>query len=258
MNAAFLLNAGLRKQFDEALARRDEDADLGAAPIAAMQLRALQRSWADAVSDLPYYGRLVSSGHAPAEIESWDDLSALPVLTRRHLQDQPELFIRRSGPPASFMTTAGSTGTPLRIGMNQAERDLMRVVKLSAWQAYGYDRSSRLFLIWGHAHLLGTGWKGRVNHLKRRLADAAASELLGHRGGEGGVAVAYVHDETGCASPTAAAHPRITVVQSSRRAASASSSISTPRPGRSSRRSSSPAGTATRGKHRPKNPRTTR
>jgi len=177
MNAAFLLNAGLRKQFDEALARRDEDADLGAAPIAAMQLRALQRSWADAVSDVPYYGRLVSSGQAPAEIGSWDDLSALPVLTRRHLQDQPELFIRRSGPPASFMTTAGSTGTPLRLGMNQAERDLMRVVKLSAWQAYGYDRSSRLFLIWGHAHLLGTGWKGRVNHLKRRLADAA----LGYR-----------------------------------------------------------------------------
>ena len=75
------------------------------------------------------------------------------------------------------MRTAGSTGTPLSVGMNQAERDLMRVVKMSAWQAFGYDRSSRLFLIWGHAHLLGTGWMGRVKHVKRRLADAA----LGYR-----------------------------------------------------------------------------
>jgi phenylacetate-coenzyme A ligase PaaK-like adenylate-forming protein len=53
----------------------------------------------------------------------------------------------------------------------------MRIVKLAAWQSFGYDQSSRLFLIWGHAHLLGTGLKGKVNHLKRKLADAA----LGYR-----------------------------------------------------------------------------
>jgi phenylacetate-coenzyme A ligase PaaK-like adenylate-forming protein len=177
MNAAFLINGGLRKQFDEALARRDETPDAAATTLAAAQLRAIRESWADATGDVPFYGRLVASGAAPASIESWRDVAALPVLTRRHLQDDPQLFIRKSGPPASVMTTAGSTGTPLQMGMNQAEKDLMRIVKLSAWQAYGYDRSSRLFLIWGHAHLLGTGWKGRVNHLKRRLADAA----LGYR-----------------------------------------------------------------------------
>jgi phenylacetate-coenzyme A ligase PaaK-like adenylate-forming protein len=61
--------------------------------------------------------------------------------------------------------------------MNQAERDLMRVVKLSAWAGLGYTPASRLFLIWGHSHLLGTGWRGRVNHLKRRAADA----VLGYK-----------------------------------------------------------------------------
>jgi phenylacetate-CoA ligase len=177
MNAAFLINPGLRKQFDDATARRGEGDRVDAERLAAQQLAAIGRSWADAVADLPYYGSLVSAGAAPARIESWRDVQSLPVLTRRILQDRPAEFIRRSAPPASFMTTAGSTGTPLRIGMNQAERDLMRIVKLSAWQAFGYDRSSRLFLIWGHAHLLGTGWRGRVNHLKRRLADAA----LGYR-----------------------------------------------------------------------------
>ncbi|MEP6782905.1 MAG: hypothetical protein ABI983_04490 [Acidobacteriota bacterium] len=177
MNAAFLINPGLRQQFDEALTRRHDGDDHADAALAETQLRGLNRTWQDAVADVPYYATLVASGRAPAAIESWRDLAAIPPLTRRELQEHPQQFIRRSGPPASFTTTAGSTGTPFRIGMNQAERELMRVVKLSAWQAFGYDRSSRLFLIWGHTHLLGTGWRGRVNHFKRRLADAA----LGYR-----------------------------------------------------------------------------
>jgi phenylacetate-CoA ligase len=177
MNPAFLINPGLRQQFEQATARRGEGERVDPQLLADQQLTAIGKCWADAVADLPYYGNLVAAGSAPARIESWRDVAALPLLTRRILQDRPAEFIRRSGLPESFMTTAGSTGTPLRIGMNQAERDLMRIVKLAAWQAFGYDRSSRLFLIWGHAHLLGTGWKGRVNHLKRRLADAA----LGYR-----------------------------------------------------------------------------
>jgi len=177
MNAAFLINAGLRKQFDDARLRRQNGCLSSADMLADAQLRAIRRIWQDAAHDVPYYRDLVASGRAPAMVETWADVAQLPVLTRRLLQDHPQQFIRRSGPPASFMTTAGSTGTPLRVGMNQAERELMRVVKLAAWQAFGYDRSSRLFLIWGHAHLLGTGWKGRVNHLKRQLADAA----LGYR-----------------------------------------------------------------------------
>lgn len=177
MNAAFFISAGLRKQFDDARERRARHDGADEAALAAAQLRALQRVWQDAVADVPYYRGLVDSRLAPARIESWADVAGLPVLTRRALQEHPAQFMRRSGPPESYMTTAGSTGTPLRVGMNQAERHLMRIVKLAAWQAFGYERSSRLFLIWGHAHLLGTGWKGRVNHVKRQLADAA----LGYR-----------------------------------------------------------------------------
>lgn len=177
MNAAFLINARLRKQFADASARRRMEDQSNASTLAAAQLATLRRVWQDATADVPYYGGLVASGRAPAIVESWADVAALPVLTRRLLQDHPEQFLRRSGPPESVMTTAGSTGTPLRVGMNQAERDVMRIVKLAAWQAFGYERSSRLFLIWGHAHLLGTGWKGRLNHLRRQVADAA----LGYR-----------------------------------------------------------------------------
>lgn len=61
--------------------------------------------------------------------------------------------------------------------MEPGERDLMRVVKLAAWADFGYTPASRMFLMWGHSHLLGTGARGRLNHLKRKAAD----RMLGYR-----------------------------------------------------------------------------
>jgi phenylacetate-coenzyme A ligase PaaK-like adenylate-forming protein len=142
------------------------------AGLAERQLNALRAIWANAVDDVPYYGSLVGAGQAPRELRSWTDLHAIPVLSRQTLQDQPTAFIRHSRPAPSQVLTGGSTATPIRIGMDREERQLMRIVKLAAWQSLGYTPSARLFLIWGHSHLLGTGWRGRLNHAKRRLADA--------------------------------------------------------------------------------------
>ena len=171
------LASRIRRDREEAEQRRRERRGQAEADTPARQLAAVALLWADAVADIPYFGELVKSGRAPAEIESWDDLRAVPVLTRGDLQDQPEAFVRRSAKPDGYSHTAGSTGTPVRVGMNQSERDLMRVVKLAEWQESGYTEHSRLFLIWGHGHLLGTGWRGRVNQWRRRVIDG----VLGYR-----------------------------------------------------------------------------
>ena len=158
--------------FSEAAARRQALAAVGGEAWVPRQLASLRQIWADATRDIPYYRGLVGSGQAPEQIASWSDVQRIPILTRHILQERAAEFIRDSGAPQSFMKTAGSTGEPLKIGMNQAERDLMRIVKLAEWQSFGYTQSSRLFLIWGHGHLLGTGWRGQINHAKRKLTDA--------------------------------------------------------------------------------------
>lgn len=168
---AYLFSPRLRRQYAEAHARLAAFAGVRDDEWAARQLSALQQVWADACADVPYYAGLVAAGSAPKAVRSWADVPALPILTRKELQDHPERFIRRSRPPHGYMKTAGSTGTPLTIGMTQAERDLMRVVKVSAWIECGYTPASRIFLMWGHSHLLGTGARGRINHLKRVVAD---------------------------------------------------------------------------------------
>ncbi len=147
-------------------------ADVTGGDWPARQLSALGDVWAEATREIPYYRGLVQRGEAPEAIDSWQAVGGIPVLTRQILQDREPEFTRDSGPPPSIMKTAGSTGEPLRIGMSQPERDLMRIVKLTEWQALGYTQGSRLFLIWGHGHLLGTGWRGQINHARRKLADA--------------------------------------------------------------------------------------
>jgi phenylacetate-CoA ligase len=177
MHPRFLVSPRLRHHQAAAIERRAAAAQRDPAGTAGRQLDAIRVMWADAVADVPYYGALVAARQAPAEIRTWDDVRAIPILTRQILQDQPAAFVRRSGPPNSVMKTAGSTGTPIQIGMNQSERDLMRTVKLAAWQDLGYTPESRLFIMWGHLHLLGSGVSRALNQAKRTMAD----RLLGYR-----------------------------------------------------------------------------
>jgi phenylacetate-CoA ligase len=172
MHPRLLFSAKLRREFAAANIRRQELREPFDRGWPEHQLACVKKIWADVITDIPYYSDLVAAGEAPAAINTWDDFRRIPVLTRQHLQSKPELFFRRSRRPQGFVMTAGSTGVPLCLGADQPYRDLMRVVKLAAWMDFGYTASSRLFLIWGHAHLLGTGFKGRLNHWKRKLADA--------------------------------------------------------------------------------------
>jgi len=144
---------------------------LSSEALAGELFEAVRTVWLEAVKNIPYYAGLVAAGKAPAELSSWDDFKSIPALTRKELQEHPGLFLREGRPPDDFIKTGGSTGTPLKLGIDQSERDLMRIVKLAAWQKLGYNLDSRLFLIWGHSHLLGTGWKGRLRHVRRKMAD---------------------------------------------------------------------------------------
>ena len=146
---------------------------LGDADFSPLQLSKIQEVWRDAVRDVPYYGRLVEEGRAPLDIESWSDFFKIPELTREILQDHKEEFVRRSGPPDLWRMTGGSTGNPVKFGVWTSEDEVVRVLKLVLWARVGYVPTDQLFLIWGHSHLLGTGWRRHWNHFLRKAKDAA-------------------------------------------------------------------------------------
>jgi phenylacetate-coenzyme A ligase PaaK-like adenylate-forming protein len=73
--------------------------------------------------------------------------------------------------------TGGSTGEPVALSVSPAE---IRRAEAALWYArgwFGIRPSSRLFLLWGHAHVLGEGIRGRIYGSLRGWKDA----LLGYR-----------------------------------------------------------------------------
>ena len=150
---------------------------LDEAELAHIQLSKIKEIWKDAVQDVPYYKRLVAEGRAPLQITTWEDFFGIPELTREILQDHREEFIRCSGAPNLWRMTGGSTGNPIKFGVWNSEDEVIRVLKLVLWRRVGYRPSDRLFLIWGHSHLLGTGWRRHWNHFLRKAKDA----LLGYK-----------------------------------------------------------------------------
>jgi phenylacetate-CoA ligase len=137
------------------------------------QLEKLKAVWSDCVSDIPYYRNIVATGKAPREIQSWDDFQALPELDRSKLKENFAAFVRDSGPPEEIVSTAGSTGQPVKLGVWKHEGDPLRIAKMVPWLRHGYTPEKPLYLIWGHAHLLGTGWRRYVRHAVRGIKDLA-------------------------------------------------------------------------------------
>jgi phenylacetate-CoA ligase len=73
--------------------------------------------------------------------------------------------------------TGGSTSKPVRIPAWKSESDATRWEVWLGRTWYGVRPESRLFLLWGHSHLLGTGWTGWLRARRRELSD----RLLGYR-----------------------------------------------------------------------------
>ncbi|MCW9680016.1 hypothetical protein FJR41_004170 [Dolichospermum planctonicum UHCC 0167] len=145
--------------------------NLNSTTISSIQLHKFQSIWEDCISDVPYYRELVEKGKAPGKISSWEDFYAIPVLDRITIQNNPEKFHRLSTSPDSYISTTGSTGQPVQLGIWKSESNILRIAKLVPWIQLGYTANSSLYLIWGHAHLLGNGWHRYWNHAVRKLKD---------------------------------------------------------------------------------------
>src|ERR1017187_1260491 len=106
----------VRRQFEAARSYSESLRSWSGQATADVQLRKLQGVWSDCISDVPYYRNLVNRGKAPDEINSWDDFRKLPALDRPTLKENASAFIRDSGPPDGTVSTAGSTGQPVKLG----------------------------------------------------------------------------------------------------------------------------------------------
>ena len=136
------------------------------------QLGRLNQEWAKAVRSIPYYASLADGNGLPARFASLREfVEAVPPLTREVLQQCDLRYWHDRPRPNHRRTTGGSTASPIQM---RAWRGEFRHTRLDPWLGrswFGISPRDRLFLFWGHSHLLGEGWRGRVNAWVRAAKD---------------------------------------------------------------------------------------
>jgi len=145
---------------------------------ARIQLDLLNREWARLTRVVPYYARLRASGSLPTVFGSLNEFAGtVPVVGRPEVREHGAAMTS-DGPKADFFRmTGGSTAQPVQLPSWNSEYVQTRPDMWLGRSWFGIGPSSRLFLLWGHSHLLGTGFSGRL----RRLKVIASDRLLGYR-----------------------------------------------------------------------------
>jgi len=167
------------RRYAQAVAERAaayaEESDSGAR--ASLQLGLLNAEWTRVLRTVPHYARLAAAGTLPRSFASLDAFVRLVPPTTRH-DVQASLADRTSSgaPPDFKRITGGSTSEPVQLPAWSSEQAFTRA---DTWWARGWYRitpGSRLFLLWGHSHLLGTGFPGWIRARRMEWSD----RLLGY------------------------------------------------------------------------------
>lgn len=138
--------------------------------IAQYQTETFNGLWLQWSRDHPFY-RMWKERHAlPDAISSTADLEKWPPLTKADIQDHVELVMPR-GYRGPRISTGGSTGRPIELPVSGdlADRRYARLYLGRGW--WGIEPLMNQVTFWGHSHLFGTGWTGRLREYRRRLAD---------------------------------------------------------------------------------------
>ena len=140
--------------------------------IIAWQLEKFNIEWHRIYQNVPYYTEIKDKYKLPDKFHSWDEFKELmPYLDRGTVQNRVEDLTDNSKKPDFYATTGGSTGKPLQIPSWESESIVARNNLWYARSWFDIKPSDKLFLIWGHSHLLGDGVNGFINKNKRKLKD---------------------------------------------------------------------------------------
>lgn len=140
--------------------------------ILSFQLEALNRAWVRAASEIPYYKTIARDIGARSGFNSIREyIKSVPKLTRTIIQTRMPSISYSPKWGDYERITGGSTGQPVQVPSWRSERSRSSADLWLGRSWVGIERSSRLFLYWGHGHLLGRGPRRIANLLIRNVKD---------------------------------------------------------------------------------------
>ena len=145
---------------------------LAAEEIRRLQLHRLRILLAHAYADCPFYRRrMQQAGICPADIQSLQDLRALPPLEKRELQEHGDDLIAQHWSRADLIRnqTGGSTGTPIAFYLSGDRKCSRAAATLRHNRWAGWEVGDKAAVIWGAPRdRPGTDWRSRLRGLLLR------------------------------------------------------------------------------------------
>lgn len=140
----------------------------------AWQLDRVNENWLVQQERIPAYRDAVRSGALPGRFESMAQFCELvPPTTKKMVQTQMDRLSNPTRPEDFAFTTGGSTGEPTKFPFWNSEHRHSIPDRWMCRRWYGVQPDDKLFMIWGHSHLLGSGFKGKVKGQWRVWKDRA-------------------------------------------------------------------------------------
>lgn len=135
------------------------------------QLDRFNAVWQDACAHVPFYADWKSRHGLPDTISGLGELRDWPILEKADIIRNPDLFVRTDRKPDHASVTGGATGEPLHFFTMRDENAAATVNKWTGWARMGLWPDSRCFLLWGHRHFYGQGWRSNVRFKIRQIQD---------------------------------------------------------------------------------------
>ena len=142
------------------------------------QLALWNAEWRRILATVPYYRELQQRRNLPVRFGSWQEFTTeVPATCRSAVQENTQAMTSTERPQQITRKTGGSTAEPVQIPGWRSENSRTRYNTWLGRSWYGVSPSSRLFLLWGHSHLFGTGIGGWFHRRRREVVD----RMLGYR-----------------------------------------------------------------------------
>jgi len=140
--------------------------------IQQIQLDRFNKQWESISRTSPYYANARRSLGLPDQFATWADFSRdMPKMTRGDLKANVSRIALAKARPDYWRMTGGSSAEPIQLPAWRSEDVITAINTWFARSWFDVDSADRLFLLWGHSHLLGHGLHGWVNAAKRQLKD---------------------------------------------------------------------------------------
>ncbi|MEO8002691.1 MAG: hypothetical protein ABI644_12525, partial [Arenimonas sp.] len=140
--------------------------------VADEQLELLNSSWQSSLKLSSWARAIREQLQLPDTFEDWDTFNRLVPIQRktdiRNLQQTP-----MDAAKLQWRSTGGTTAEPIRFPVFKSESNFAALDLWLGRGRLGVRPDDRLFMIWGHGHLFGTGFGGALARLRRRAADWA-------------------------------------------------------------------------------------